>query len=53
MGWMAPAPTDVAMRHTAGGNRRHGEQDRTDRLGRFDKERAVHAANNLSDGTWV
>ena len=24
-----------------------GEQDSTDRLGRFDKERAVHAANTL------
>jgi len=29
-------------------NRRHGEQDSTDRLGGFDKERAVHAENNLN-----
>jgi len=28
-------------------NRRHGEQDSTDCLGGFDKERAVHTANSL------
>ena len=31
------------------GNRRHGEQDSTDRLGSFDQERALHAENNLKE----
>ena len=29
------------------GNCRYGEQDSADRLGRFDKERALHAENSL------
>ena len=48
-----PGTGEQMVRRTLGtqacslGNRRHGEQDSTDRLGGFDKERAVHASNNL------